>query len=130
MRTLSSFIGFALAIVVSVFIFAPERIPAGYGFKPVPVELVVENTLAGQLLESVTGQSGVSLVIKNTSDAPLNNVTITLRDAQQNIKNQIITAQMPAADTITLGWSKQWMVEPGDELEIKASTYYKVLWAL
>jgi hypothetical protein len=130
MRVLTSFIGFALAIFISVYIFAPERIPPGYGLKPVPVELIVENTLAGQLVESVTGQSGANLVIKNTAGAPLNNVTVTLRDGQQNIKNQFIIEQMPATHTVTLGWANQWVVEAGDELEIMASTYYKVLWAL
>lgn len=130
MRILTSFIGFVLAIVITVFIFAPERLPAGYGFKPVPIELVVENTLAGQLVETVTGKSGANLVIKNSSDAPLNNVTVTLRDENQNIKHQFVSPVMPAAEKVTLGWARKWVIEPGDELEVKASTYYKVVWAL
>lgn len=130
MRILTSFLGFVLAIVITIFIFAPERIPAGYGFKPVPVELVIENTLAGQLVETMTGKSGTNLILKNTSNAPLNNVTVTLRDGAHNIKHQYVTPVMPAAEKVTLGWARQWVIEPGDELEVKASTYYKVLWAL
>lgn len=130
MRVVTSFIGFVLAIAVMIFIFAPERLPAGYGFEPVPVALVVENTLAGQLVETVTGKSGKNLVIKNTSSSPLNNLTVTLRDENSNIKHQHISAIMPAAHEVTLGWAKKWIINPGDELEIKASAYYKVLFAL
>lgn len=130
MRLLTSFLGFILAILVMILIFAPERLPAGYGFKPVPVELVVESTLAGQLVETMTGKSGTNLVIRNTSDAPLNNVTVTLRDDASNIKHQYVSALMPAAEVVTLGWAKNWVVKSGDELEVKASGYYKVLWAL
>lgn len=130
MRILTSFIGFVLAIVITIFIFAPERLPAGYGFKPVPIELVVENNLAGQLVETMTGKSGTNLVIRNNSDTPLNNVTVTLRDGSQNIKHQFVSPVMPAAEKVTLGWARKWVIEPGDELEVKASAYYKVLWAL
>ena len=130
MRILTSFIGFVLAIVISIFIFAPERLPAGYGFEPVPVELVVESSLAGQLVETMTGKSGKNLVLKNTSAAPLNNLIITLRDEHQAIKHQYVTALMPAAQTVTLGWANKWQIDAGDELEVKASAYYKVLWAL
>ncbi len=130
MRILTSFIGFVLAIVISIFIFAPERLPAGYGFKPVPVELVVESSLAGQLVETMTGKSGKNLVLKNVSTGPINNLIVTLRDQDQAIKHQYISPVMPAAQTVTLGWARQWEVEPGDELEVKASTYYKVLYAL
>jgi len=83
MRILTSFIGFVLAIVITIFIFAPERLPIGYGFKPVPVELVVENTLTGQIVESVTGKSGKNLVLTNTSGAPINNLTVTLKGENQ-----------------------------------------------
>lgn len=130
MRIVTSFIGFVLAITISIFIFAPERLPAGYGFEPVPVELTVENSLAGQLVESVTGKSGKNLVLKNVSTAPINNLIVTLRDENQNVKHQFVSPVMPAAQTVTLGWARQWEVNPGDELEVKASAYYKVLWAL
>lgn len=130
MRILTSFIGFVLAIVISIFIFAPERLPAGYGFEPVPVELVVENSLAGQLVETMTGKSGKNLVLKNTSTAPLNNLMVTLRDENQAIKHQYVSPVMPAAQTVTLGWVNKWQIDAGDELEVKASAYYKVLWAL
>lgn len=130
MRIVTSFIGFVLAIVVSVFIFAPERLPAGYGFEPVPVELVVENTLASQLIETVTGKSGKNVVIKNTSTSPINNLMVTLRDENSQIKHQYISPLLPAANEVTLGWANKWTINSGDELEIKASTYYKVLFAL
>lgn len=130
MRILTSFLGFVLAIMVSIFIFAPERIPAGYGFQPVPVELTVENSLAGQLVESVTGKSGKNVVLKNTSSSPLNNLTVTLRAEDKTIKHQYIQPVMPAAQQITLGWVRNWEIEAGDELEVKASTYYKVVWTL
>ena len=130
MRILSSFIGFVLAISLTIFIFAPERLPVGYGYEPVPVELVVENSLAGQLVESVTGKSGKDLVITNTSHKPIYNLTVTLRDGNQNIKHQHITSLLPASEQVTLGWAKNWVIASGDELEIKASAYYKVIWAL
>jgi len=130
MRILTSFIGFVLAIVITIFIFAPERLPIGYGFKPVPVELVVENTLTGQIVESVTGKSGKNLVLTNTSGAPINNLTVTLKGENQQIKHQYIAPVLPAAQKVNLGWAKNWSVEAGDELEVKASAYYQVVWAL
>ena len=130
MRLLTSFLGFVLAIVISIFIFAPERLPAGYGFEPVPVELVVESSIAGQLVESMTGKSGKNLVLKNISAEPINNLMVTLRNENQTIKHQYISPVMPAAQTVTLGWARKWQIDAGDELEVKASAYYKVLWAL
>ncbi len=130
MRIVTSFIGFVLAIAITIFIFAPERLPVGYGFEPVPVELVVENNLAGQLVESITGKSGKNLVLTNTSNSVINNLTVTLLDKDNNIKHQYIESKMPAAKKITLGWVKNWSVEAGDQLEVKASAYYKVVWAL
>jgi hypothetical protein len=130
MRVVSSFVGFVLAIAISIFIFAPDRLPVGYGFKPVPVELVVENTLAGQLVESVTGKSAKSLVLTNTSSEPIYNLTLTLKDENGQIKHQHVTQLLPAAQEVTLGWAKKWSVEEGDQLEVKASAYYQVVWAL
>ncbi len=130
MRILSSFIGFILAIVVAIIIFAPERLPVGYGFEPVPVELVVENTLTGQLVESMTGKSGKNVVLTNTSSAPLNNLTVSLLDSGNNIKHQHIESKMPASATLTLGWVNNWTIDAGDQLEVKSSGFYKVLWAL
>jgi hypothetical protein len=130
MRIISSFIGFALAIAISIFVFAPDRLPVGYGFKPVPVELVVENNLASQLVETVTGKSARNLVFTNTSDSPIYNLTLTLMDENKHIKHQHVTALLPAAQQVTLGWANKWTVEPGDQLEVKASAYYQVVWAL
>jgi len=130
MRILTSFIGFVLAIVITIFIFAPERLPVGYGFEPVPVELVVKNSLAGELVQKITGNSSKNLVLKNISTTPINNLTVTLRDGEQNIKHQYIAAIMPAANEVTLGWVKNWSIESGDELEVMASAYYRVVWAL
>ena len=130
MRILTSFIGFVLAIAVTVFIFAPDRLPVGYGFEPVPVELMVENSFAGQVVETVTGKSGKDLVITNTHAKPLYNLTVTLRDAEGRIKHQHVSPVMPAAKKLKLGWAQNWVVSSGDELELSASAYYKVVWAL
>lgn len=130
MRILTSFIGFVLAIVITIFIFAPERLPVGYGFEPVPVELVVQNSLAGELVQKITGNSSKSLILKNVSNSKINNLTVTLRDGNQNIKHQYIAPVMPAANEVTLGWVKNWSIESGDELEVMASAYYRVVWAL
>ena len=130
MRILTSFIGFVLAIVITIFIFAPERLPVGYGFQPVPVELVVKNSLAGELVQKITGNSGKNLVLKNVSTNRINNLTVTLRDGDQNIKHQYIAQVMPAANEVTLGWVKNWSIESGDELEVMASAYYRIVWAL
>lgn len=130
MRILTSFIGFVLAIVITIFIFAPERLPVGYGFEPVPVELVVQNSLAGELVQKITGNSGRNLVVKNISTTPINNLTVTLRDGNKKIKHQYIEPLMPAAKEVTLGWVKNWSIESGDELEVMASAYYRVFWVL
>jgi hypothetical protein len=130
MRILSSFIGFLLAISVTIVVFAPERLPAGLGIKPVPVELVVENSLAGQIMEKLIGDSGKDLVLTNIHNRPLYNVTVTLRDTEQNIKHQHISQTLPASERLRLGWIKQWRIDPGDQLEVSASAYYKVVWAL
>ena len=130
MRILSSFIGFLLAIAVTVYFVAPERLPPGYGFQPAPVELVVESSLAGELVERFTGKSGKNLILKNSSASPIYNLTATLRDESQAIKHQHVETMLPAAATLSLGWAKQWEVNPGDELEVKAATYYKVVWSL
>ena len=130
MRIVSSFIGFALAIAISIFIFAPDRLPVGYGVKPVPVELVVENSLASQLVETVTGKSAKNLVITNTSSDPIYNLTLTLKDEKSHIKHQHVTALLPASQQLSLGWANKWSVQPGDQLEVKASAYYQVVWAL
>ena len=129
-RILTSFIGFLLAIVVAILIFAPDRLPVGYGFKPVPVEVELENSLAGQLVESVTGKSGKNVVLTNTSDSAINNLTVSLLDDDDNIKHQHIESKLPVSGKLTLGWGNQWAIESGDQLEVKASGYYKVLWAL
>lgn len=130
MRIISSFIGFLLAITLSIFIFAPDRLPAGYGFEPVPIELSVENSLAGELVQSITGKSGKNLVLKNTAKKPIYNLTVTLRDDQRQIKHQYIQSRFPAAEQVTLGWAKKWSINTGDELEVMASTFYKIEWAL
>ena len=130
MRILSSFLGFVLAIAITVFIFAPDRLPVGYGFEPVPVELMVENSLAGQVVETVTGKSGKELVITNTNEKPIFNLTVTLRDGEGRIKHQHVSPMMPAAKKLKLGWAQNWMINPGDELEVAASAHYSVIWAL
>jgi len=130
MRILTSFIGFLLAIAVTVYFVAPERLPPGYGFEPVPVELVVESSLAGELVERFTGKSGKNLILKNNSATPIYNLTATLRDENKVIKHQYVETMLPASQLVTLGWARQWEVNPGDELEVKAATFYKVVWSL
>lgn len=130
MRIISSFIGFVLAIAISIFIFAPDRLPVGYGVQPVPIELVVENSLAGQLVETVTGKSGKNLVLTNTSKEPLHNLTVTLLGENQRIKHQHVATLLPASQQLTLGWANKWEIKAGDQLEVKASAFYKVVWAL
>ncbi len=130
MRILTSFIGFFLAIVVTIFVVAPERLPVGYGFEPIPIELVIESSFAGQLVETVTGNSGKNLILRNSSSGPINNLTVTLLDGKQKVKHQYISHIMPAAEEVTLGWARKWSIQQGDTLEVKASAYYKVVWAL
>ncbi len=130
MRIITSTIGFVLAIVITIFIFAPERLPVGYGFKPVPVELEIDDSLAGELLKKIIGNNGKNLVLKNTSISTINNLTVILRDGDHHIKYQYVAPTLAAANKLTLGWVKNWSIEPGDELEVMASAYYKVVWAL
>ena len=64
------------------------------------------------------------------STTSINNLTVTLRDGDSNIKHQYVAPVMAAANEVTLGWVKNWSIEAGDELEVMASAYYRVIWAL
>jgi len=130
MRIISSFIGFVLAIIITIFIFAPDRLPVGYGFGSVPVELTVQKSLAGDLVETLTGENAKSLVIKNTTNKIINNLTLTLRDKDGKIKHQHVELRLPINGEVILGWAQKWTFKPGDKLEAAASAYYKVVWVL
>ena len=119
-----------LAIALSVFVFAPERLPAGYGFYPVPVELEMQRSLPGKLIEQLTGNQTRDLVLTNVSERPIHNLVVTLYDKDAMIKKQSVTSSFPAAQQMQLNWADNWIVETGDQLEVKASTYYQVKWAL
>jgi len=130
LRILSSFIGFMLAIVVSIFIFAPDRIPAGWGFAPVPVEVNISSSLGSELIGSLTGKSDKNVRIQNTYSAPLYNLQVTLFDAELKLKKQFIQPVLPINSILTLGWAEQWDIRPGDKVTISAAAYHSVDWAL
>ncbi len=130
MRLISTVVGFLLALTIAILVFAPDRLPAGYGFTPAPVSLKVEDMLAEQIVETLFGEDAKTLVLTNGSDKPLYNVVATLRDKDGRIKKQTIRSILPAAETLRLGWVDGWKVEPGDQLEVKASLYKPVEWAL
>jgi len=130
MRLISTIAGFLLALVIAILVFAPDRLPAGYGFTPAPVSLKVEDTIAEQIVEALFGEDTKTLVLTNSSDKPLYNVVATLRDKEGRIKKQAIRSVLPAAGQMRLGWVDGWKVEPGDLLEVKTSLYKPVEWAL
>jgi len=130
MRFITSFISFSIAILLAIVIFAPDRIPPGYGYEPVPVELEVVSSITGQIVESVTGKSGKNIVVKNMAEKPIYNVRITLLNGENQIKHQFVKSTLPASEKITLGWAQKWEILSGDQLEIIASMYYKSTWAL
>lgn len=130
MKFISSLIAFSLVILISIFVFAPDRIPAGYGIEPVPIEMSIENSLAGQILESVTGSPGITLKLTNRAQGPLYNVTVSLMDASGTIKHQMIKSRLPVAESLQAGWVNQWKIVTGDSLQVKASLYQPVEWAL
>jgi hypothetical protein len=130
MRLISTIVGFLLALAIAILVFAPDRLPAGYGFAPAPVSLKVEDTIAEQIVEALFGEDTKTLVLTNSSDKPLYNVIATLRDKEGRIKKQAIRSVLPAAEQMRLGWVDGWKVEPGDLLEVKTSLYKPVEWAL
>jgi len=129
-RILSSFIGFMLAIVVSIFIFAPDRIPTGWGFSPVPVEVNISSSLGSELIGSLTGKSDKNVRIKNIHSAPLYNLHVTLFDKEMILKKQFIQPILPINNILTLGWAEQWDIKQGDKVNISAAAYRSVDWAL
>ncbi len=130
LRTLSSFIGFMLAIILSIFIFAPDRIPVGWGYKPVPVEVNVGTNLGGELISALTGKSDKNIHIKNIHTAPLFNVHVILYDSNMTLKKQFIKDRLPINSVLTLGWAEQWDIQNGDQIDISAAAYQSILWAL
>ncbi len=130
MRILSTVIGFLLALFIAILVFAPDRLPAGYGFSPAPVGLKVEDNIADQIVETLFGEDAKTLVLSNQSDRPLYNLVATLRDRNGKIKKQAIRSVLPAAEQLRLGWADGWKIEPGDQLEVRTSLYRPVEWAL
>lgn len=130
MRLFTTLAGFLLALFIAILVFAPDRLPAGYGFTPAPLALKVEDTIAEQIVETLFGEDAKTLVLTNQSEKPLYNVVATLRDKDGGIKKQAIKSVLPAAEQLRLGWVEGWKVEPGDILEVKASLHKPVEWAL
>lgn len=129
-RLISSFLGVLLAIVVAIVIFAPDRIPAGWGYEPTPVDVQVQSDLGGEILGSLLGKEQKNIVISNQYSAPLYNVTINLLGKNGLIKKQYIQSVLGIGDKIVLGWTKQWQIEAGDQLTVAAAHYKKTDWAL
>jgi len=129
-RILSSFIGFMLAVIVSIVIFAPDRIPVGWGFESIPVEVNVGSNLGGELISALTGKSDKNVRIKNTHNEPLFNVQITLYDANMNIKKQYFKQALGINSVLTLGWAEQWDIQVGDQVGVTAAAFQSVIWAL
>ncbi len=130
MRLLSTIGGFLLALLIAILVFAPDRLPAGYGFTPAPVGLKVEDSIAEQIVETLFGEDAKTLVLTNSSDKPLYNVVATLRDKGGRVKKQAIRSVLPAAERLRLAWVDGWKVEPGDTLEVRTSLHKPVEWAL
>ncbi len=129
-RILSSFIGFMLAVVISIVIFAPDRIPAGWGFEDVPVEVNVGTNLGGELISALTGKSDKNVRILNKHNKPLYNLQITLYNADMIVKKQYIKASLGINSVLTLGWAEQWDIQTGDQIEVSAAAFKAVIWAL
>ncbi|MBL7003123.1 MAG: hypothetical protein ISR69_03750 [Gammaproteobacteria bacterium] len=129
-KILSSFVGFLLAFLVSIAIFAPDRIPAGWGFEAVPVEVNINSDLGSQLFSSITGKSKKNVRIKNISMSPIYNLQVNLLDADKKLKKQFVADKLTASGILTLGWAEEWDVQEGDQVAVKAAAYKEVLWAL
>lgn len=129
-RILSSFIGFMLAVVVSIIIFAPDRIPAGWGFEDVPVEVNVGSNLGGELISALTGKSDKNVRIKNIHNKPLYNLQVTLYNDNMKVKKQFIKQILGINSVLTLGWAEEWDIQSGDKVSVSAAAYQSVEWAL
>ena len=130
LRFLSSFFGFTLAIVVSIFIFAPDRIPSGWGMQPTPVEINVGSNLGGELVSALTGKSDKNIRIKNSHNDVLYNVIVTLYNDEMQLKKQFIKDVLPINSVLTLGWAQQWNIQKGDQVSVSAAAFQSVNWAL
>jgi hypothetical protein len=129
-KFLGTFLAVLAAIVVAVFLFAPERLPPGIGVQPVPLDVTVSDSVVGQVLGQVLGEERMHVTVANNSGKALSNVNVTLRDPTGADKKSIYVSRWAAGESRELGALQGWDIEPGDRLRVTASAYYPVSWNL
>jgi len=132
MRFISTFLAVSLAIIASVVLFAPERLPPGYGMSEIPVAVNIKEDTAMKMLGAITGnkQQSKSLSISNDSAETLHNLEVRLIDADGSIKNVYQLPSLIGKGSFRLGWAQDWRIQTGDTVQMRASLYYPKKWAL
>ena len=119
MKALGVFLAVLAAIVVAVFIFAPDRLPSGIGLLPVPINVSTRSSLIGE---------GQVATISNPTGKTLYNVRLVCRNTAYNQKKVYFEEIWPPGKSIEIGWMEGWRFEPGETLTITASGYALSRW--
>lgn len=120
-RIIAFFIATFAAITISVFLFAPERLPSGVGITRVPVEVAQRSSRI---------RVGDVLVVTNTSKNPLYNVNVSCQSPEKDSNMTWFASELKPGASIELGWMQKWRIHPGDKIEISASGYRSMIWSI
>ena len=107
------------AIVVAVALFAPERLPSGWGLGPVPLRVDIRDSLVGE---------GKVAMIQNPTGKTLHNVVIVCRSPTRETAKQYLEETWAPGRVLELGWAEGWRWEKGEKLTISASGFYSCKW--
>lgn len=129
-KFISSLFGSLTAFVIAIAVFAPDRIPPGWGFSTTPVEINISSDLGSELMGALTGTSIKNIRVKNLNDGPLHNFNIRLYSENNTLKSHLVKEILLASETLTIGWPEQWDIKQGDHVVVSAALYKEVKWAL
>lgn len=119
MKPIGVFLAVLAAIAVAVFIFAPERFPAGVGLRDVPLVCSWRPSLVGE---------GQVVIIANPTGETLRNVHIVCRSSASNEKKEYFEDHWTPEQTKEIGWMEGWRFLSGETVEVSASGYLTKRW--
>lgn len=117
---MKTFFAVLAAIIIGVFIFAPERLPSGIGLKPLPMAVTKRPSF-------LTLGSGSVAVIQNKAPVTLHNVKITCNGVAGKTKTFFKEAWEPN-ESYEIGAFQGWVFEKGESLNIAVSGYLPYSW--